>query len=259
MRQRGNQYREHLAETAPHVLEYEVELVIDGRTLERPVNYALVRIVPPKDVEIDPLRRPFVIVDPRAGHGPGIGGFKADSEIGVAFKAGHPCYFVGFLPDPMPGQTIEDIARAEAIFLEKVIALHPEADGKPCVIGNCQAGWAVMMLAAVRPELFGPIIIAGSPLSYWAGVRGKNPMRYSGGLLGGSWLTALASDLGQRQVRRRLAGAEFREPESREHAVEQAVQSLFQDRHRGAALSRFRALVGRSRQSQRRGDPVHRR
>ena len=96
----------------------------------------------------------------------------------------------------MPGQTIGDIARAEAIFLEKVIALHPDADGKPCVIGNCQAGWAVMMLAALRPELFGPIIIAGSPLSYWAGVRGKNPMRYSGGLLGGSWLTAFASDLG---------------------------------------------------------------
>jgi hypothetical protein len=96
----------------------------------------------------------------------------------------------------VPGQTIEDIALAEAVFLEKVIALHPEADGKPCVIGNCQAGWAVMMLAAIRPELFGPIIIAGSPLSYWAGVRGKNPMRYSGGLLGGSWLTAFASDLG---------------------------------------------------------------
>jgi Protein of unknown function (DUF3141) len=31
-----------------------------------------------------------------------------DSEIGVALKAGHPCYFIGFLPDPMPGQTIED-------------------------------------------------------------------------------------------------------------------------------------------------------
>jgi hypothetical protein len=196
MRQRGNQYREHMAETAPHVLDYEVELVIDGRTLERPVNYALVRVVPPRGIAIDPARRPFVVVDPRAGHGPGIGGFKADSEIGVAFKAGHPCYFIGFLPDPMPGQTIEDIARAEAMFLEKVIALHPDADGKPCVIGNCQAGWAVMMLAAIRPELFGPIIIAGSPLSYWAGVHGKYPMRYSGGLLGGSWLTALTSDLG---------------------------------------------------------------
>lgn len=196
MRQRGNQYREHLAETVPNVLDYQVELVVDGRTLERPVNYGLVRVVPPPGTEIDPTRRPFVVVDPRAGHGPGIGGFKADSEIGVAFKAGHPCYFIGFLPEPMPGQTIEDVARAEAVFLEKVIALHPDADGKPCVIGNCQAGWAVMMLAAMRPELFGPIIIAGAPLSYWAGVHGKNPMRYSGGLLGGSWLTALTGDLG---------------------------------------------------------------
>jgi pimeloyl-ACP methyl ester carboxylesterase len=196
MRERGNRYREHLAETVPHVLDYEVELVIDGRTLDRPVNYALARVIPPPGVEIDRTRRPFVIIDPRAGHGPGIGGFKADSEIGVAFKAGHPCYFIGFLPEPMPGQTIGDIARAEAVCLEKVAALHPDADGKPCVIGNCQAGWAVMMLAAIRPELFGPIIIAGSPLSYWAGVRGKYPMRYSGGLLGGSWLTAFASDLG---------------------------------------------------------------
>ena len=196
MRHRGNQYREHLAEIAPHVLSFAGDIVLDGRTLERPVNYALVRIIPPKGVGIDPTRRPFVVVDPRAGHGPGIGGFKADSEIGVAFKAGHPCYFVGFLPDPMPGQTIEDVARAEAVFLEEVIALHPDADGKPCVIGNCQAGWAVMMLAAMRPELMGPIIIAGSPLSYWGGVHRKNPMRYSGGLLGGSWLTALTSDLG---------------------------------------------------------------
>jgi len=197
MRQRGNTYREQLKKVAPNVLEFPVEVLIDGRTLARPVNYALVRVIPPKGIEIDPGRRPFVIVDPRAGHGPGIGGFKADSEIGVAFKAGHPCYFIGFLPEPVPGQTIEDIARAEAVFLEKVIALHPDANGKPCVIGNCQAGWAVMILAALRPELFGPIILAGTPLAYWAGVRGKNPMRYSGGLLGGSWLTALTSDLGQ--------------------------------------------------------------
>ncbi|MGA8966534.1 MAG: DUF3141 domain-containing protein, partial [Pseudolabrys sp.] len=195
MRQRGNEYRAHLAETVPHVLEFAFELVMDGRGLDRPVNYGLVRIIPPKGAIIDPTRRPFVVIDPRAGHGPGIGGFKADSEIGVALKAGHPCYFIGFVPDPLPGQTIEDVARAEAVFLERVIALHPQADGKPCVIGNCQAGWAVMILAAMRPDLFGPIIIAGSPLSYWAGVHGKNPMRYSGGLLGGTWLTALTSDL----------------------------------------------------------------
>ncbi len=196
MRQRGAQYEEHRTQTAPNVLEFEARLVRDGRTLARPVNYALVSIVPPEGVVTDPSKRPFVVVDPRAGHGPGIGGFKADSEIGVAMKAGHPCYFIGFLPDPVPGQTIEDIALAEAVLLETVIARHPDADGKPCVIGNCQAGWAVMIVAALRPELFGPIIIAGAPLSYWAGVKGQNPMRYSGGLLGGSWLAALTGDLG---------------------------------------------------------------
>jgi len=196
MRRRGESYREHGAMPAPHVLDYAAELVLDGRTLPRPANYILVRIVPPEGSDIDPAKRPFVVVDPRAGHGPGIGGFKADSEIGVAMKAGHPCYFVGFLPDPVPGQTIEDVAMAEAAFLEEVGRRHPDANGKPCVIGNCQAGWAVMMLAAIRPELFGPIIVAGAPLSYWAGVKGKNPMRYLGGLLGGSWLTQLTSDLG---------------------------------------------------------------
>lgn len=196
MRQRGDQYRDHMAKAAPNVLDYEFELIVDGRELPRPVNYGLVRILPSDGQAVDPGKRPFVVIDPRAGHGPGIGGFKADSEIGVALQAGHPCYFIGFLPDPVPGQTIEDIAQAEAQFLETIIARQPDADGKPCVIGNCQAGWAVMILAAIRPELFGPIIIAGSPLSYWAGVRGRNPMRYSGGLLGGSWLTALTSDLG---------------------------------------------------------------
>src|SRR4051794_36393992 len=164
MRRRGDQYREHVSKTAPHVLSYAAELIIDGRQLQEPINYVLVRIIPPEGVEIDLKRRPFIIVDPRAGHGPGIGGFKADSEIGVAMQAGHPCYFIGFLPEPMPGQTIERIARAEAIFIEKVIERHPNADGKPCVIGNCQAGWAIMILASLRPELFGPLIIAGRRL-----------------------------------------------------------------------------------------------
>jgi pimeloyl-ACP methyl ester carboxylesterase len=196
MRERGERYLGHAARSAPHVLKFRYELVMDGRKLGRAVNYALVRVVPPAGVNVDARKRPFVIVDPRAGHGPGIGGFKADSEVGVAFKAGHACYFIGFLPDPVPGQTIEDVAHAEAVFLEQVAALHPEAEGKPAVVGNCQAGWAVMWLAAMRPELFGPIIVAGSPLSYWAGVRGQNPMRYLGGLLGGSWLAALMGDLG---------------------------------------------------------------
>ena len=196
LQRRSERYHEHSAKAAPHVLKFGCKLVMDGRRLPRPVNYVLVHIVPPDGIEIHADKRPFVIVDPRAGHGPGIGGFKPDSEVGVALKAGHPCYFIGFLPNPVPGQTIEDIAHAEAAFLERVIALHPNAEGKPAVVGNCQAGWAIMLLAAMRPELFGPIIVAGSPMSYWAGVHGQNPMRYTGGLLGGSWLTAMMGDLG---------------------------------------------------------------
>ena len=64
------------------------------------------------------------------------------------------------------------------------------------VVGNCQAGWAIMMMAAAAPDDVGIVAIAGSPLSYWAGVEGMNPMRYTGGLLGGTWLTSLAGDLG---------------------------------------------------------------
>jgi hypothetical protein len=197
LRERGNTFWERSADPIPHVLKFKAELVRDGRTLpERPVNYLLVHIVPPEGVKIDPAKRPFIVVDPRAGHGPGIGGMKQDSEIGEALAEGHPCYFIGFLPTPVPGQTIEDVWRAEAIFVQDVAARHPDAEGKPVIIANCQAGWQTMIMAAVNPDLAGPIMLAGSPLSYWAGVPGKNPMRYTGGVLGGTWLTSLAGDLG---------------------------------------------------------------
>ncbi|WP_373191293.1 DUF3141 domain-containing protein [Halomonas sp.] len=196
MRQRGNQYLEHIEKTKPNVLGFDAEVLMDGRGLPRPVNYELLRILPPEGMETDLQMRPFVVVDPRAGHGPGIGGFKPDSEIGVALRAGHPCYFIGFLPYPVKGQTVEDVVEAEVAFLRRVIERHPETSEKPMVVGNCQAGWQIMMAAALEPELFGPILIAGAPLSYWAGERGKAPMRYTGGLTGGSWMTSLLSDLG---------------------------------------------------------------
>ncbi len=196
LRQRGNDYLEQSSRTAPHVLNFGFNLLIDGRTLPKPVNYVLVEIVPPADVAIHPRKRPFIVFDPRAGHGPGIGGMKHDSEIGVALRAGHPCYFVGFLPKPEPGRTIADVYRAEAHFVQFVAERHRDADGKPVLIGNCRAGWQIMMMAAMAPDLPDPILIAGTPLTYWAGVRGKYPMRYLGGMLGGTWLTWLMGDLG---------------------------------------------------------------
>ncbi len=197
LRERGNICAEHEQSGKPPVLVFDYEIIVDGRKLERAANYALAAIKPPADcVPTDPHKRPFVVIDPRAGHGPGIGGSKIDSEIGIALKQGHPCYFVMFFPTPVAGQTIECVTSAEKIFLAKVNELHPGDAGKPFVIGNCQGGWALMILAALAPESVGPILLAGSPIAYWSGVEGKYPMRYSGGLLGGTWAASLAGDLG---------------------------------------------------------------
>jgi pimeloyl-ACP methyl ester carboxylesterase len=199
LRQRGNNFLEHERQGLPPVLRFDYEIVMDGRSFKRPVNYALVRIVPPKGVTVDAKRRPYVIIDPRGGHGPGIGGFKDDSQVGVALHAGHPVYFVIFFPNPEPGQTLPDVCNAEREFVHRVRELHPDAP-KPGIVGNCQAGWAAMMLAAANPDDTGPIVIVGAPMSYWGGAwsegEGDNPMRYAGGLLGGTWLASLTSDLG---------------------------------------------------------------
>ena len=199
LRQRGNNYHEHQAAGTPPLLHFEWEMVLDARGFAQPVNYALVRIVPPEGVKVDATRRPYVIIDPRAGHGPGIGGFKDDSQVGVALAAGHPVYFVIFFPEPQPGQTLSDVCTAEQAFVRKVRELHPKSP-KPAIVGNCQGGWAAMMLAASDPEITGPIVINGAPMSYWGGAwsegEGDNPMRYSGGLLGGSWLASLSADMG---------------------------------------------------------------
>jgi pimeloyl-ACP methyl ester carboxylesterase len=199
LRQRGNAFVEHTRAGLPPVLHFTYETVLDARTFERPVNYALVRVAPPAGVMVDPKRRPYIILDPRAGHGPGIGGFKDDSQVGVALAAGHPVYFVIFFPEPEDGQTIYDVCAAEQKFVHEVRARHPESP-RPVIVGNCQGGWAAMMLASASPEDAGPIVINGAPMSYWGGAwregEGDNPMRYAGGLLGGTWLASLASDLG---------------------------------------------------------------
>ncbi|ACK51887.1 conserved hypothetical protein [Methylocella silvestris BL2] len=195
MRDVGNAFNEQMAGERTPVLVYDYEMALDGRKMSRPVNYALVRIIPPEGTPVDPMRRPFMIIDPRAGHGPGIGGFKLDSEVGVALAHGHAVYFVIFFPDPEPGQTLADVCAAEGLFVREVSRRHPGAD-KPAILGNCQGGWAAALVAASNPYVTGPIVLNGAPLSYWAGERGKNPLRYKGGLKGGAMPVLLLSDLG---------------------------------------------------------------
>ncbi|MGB8738185.1 MAG: DUF3141 domain-containing protein, partial [Rhodomicrobium sp.] len=195
LRQRGDQQASMAARPMATVLRYKQEQLMSGYSFARPMNYSLSRIIPPEGMRTNPRKRPVVVVDPRAGQGPGIGGFKKESEIGDALAAGHSVYFIGFTAEPVPGQRFLDVVEGQVKFFEEVVRRHPNAP-KPMAIGNCQAGYQTLMVAMLRPDLFGPCLIVGSPMSYWQGVRGKNPMRYSGGLFGGSWMTALTSDLG---------------------------------------------------------------
>ncbi|VVN27229.1 DUF3141 domain-containing protein [Pseudomonas fluorescens] len=195
LRQRGDNTLAHERAGYPLLLKFDHETLVAGADLSRPVNYSLLQVFGGSGKPIDDNKPPVIIIDPRGGHGSGIGGFKQDSVIGESLRAGHPTYFIAFSHSPSPGQTLADITAAQARFIEVVSARHP-ASSKPVVIGNCQAGWALMGLAASRPELPGLIIVNGAPLSYWAGVNGRNPMRYTGGLLGGGWMARLGSDLG---------------------------------------------------------------
>jgi hypothetical protein len=117
LRKRGNNYLELSANGQPPVLVFDYETIIDDKTLTSPVNYSLVRITDRRGTRPDrragrenpkgkgaekrgtePDRReqpkglvgqeyeadrPILIIDPRAGHGPGIGGSKLDSQNGL--------------------------------------------------------------------------------------------------------------------------------------------------------------------------------
>lgn len=198
LRKRANNMLEHEDAGMPPVLTFQYEMLLDARLFERPANYALLRITTAgtehADDCIDETKPPVIIMDPRAGHGPGIGGLKRDSEIGIALHEGFPVYFVSFFPAPSPHQKLVDVLHALHRFVDEVIARH--ADKTPVLYGNCQAGWAAMLVAIHCRAPVGPIVLNGSPLSYWAGESGANPMRLAGGLLGGSWLTHFVSDLG---------------------------------------------------------------
>jgi len=197
LRSRANNMLAHEAAGLPPLIHFEYETILDARRFERPASYGLLRITACGEAQLERFVRPdtcpVIVLDPRAGHGPGIGGFKRDSEVGIALEEGHPVYFVVFYPEPCPGQTLADVLHALRRFVQEVQRRHGQA---PVLYGNCQAGWAVTLLAADCEGLVGPTVLNGSPLSYWAGEKDVNPMRLAGGLTGGVWLVHFLADLG---------------------------------------------------------------
>lgn len=197
LRKRANAMLEHERAGLPPLLNFKSEMILDARGFDQPANYALLRIIEIGDECwedcVDPERPPVIVIDPRAGHGPGIGGFKRDSEVGIALHVGHPVYVVIFFPEPCPGQTLSDVLKALRRFVEHVARLHDRK--RPILYGNCQAGWAATLISAHCEDVAGPVVLNGSPLSYWAGEPGVNPMRVTAGLVGGVWLTHFLADI----------------------------------------------------------------
>lgn len=198
LRERANNMLAHEQAGLPPLLDFDYETILDARQFEHPVNYALLRITGSGNDKfeecVDENKRPVIVIDPRAGHGPGIGGFKRDSEVGMALHEGHAVYFVIFFPEPCPGQTLADVHHALGHFIEEVGRRHNGT--APVLYGNCQAGWAVILLSADCEGMVGPAVLNGSPLSYWAGESDANPMRLAGGLTGGAWIAHYLADLG---------------------------------------------------------------
>lgn len=198
LRERAANMQAHEAAGMPPLLHFEAEQVADARELNPPCNYRLLRVTRcgtdhlEEHVRADEV--PVLVVDPRAGHGPGIGGFRRDSEVGMALLEGHPVYFVVFDPEPVEGQTLGAVIGALARFVEIVARRH---QGRaPIVYGNCQGGWAVTLALSHCRREAGLIVLNGSPLSYWAGESGVNPMRLLGGFTGGVWPAHWLADLG---------------------------------------------------------------
>ncbi len=152
LRQRGNNWLEHEDAGKPPLLHFEWEMIVDARTFERPVNYALVRIIPPqRRSRSTTTRRPFVIIDPRAGHGPASADSSRTRRSASPSRPGIRSISSIFFPDPEPGQTLADVMRRGSEFVARSSPTGIPKPAKPVMVGNCQGGWATMMLAAAHP------------------------------------------------------------------------------------------------------------
>jgi hypothetical protein len=139
----------------PPVLQFDYETVMDGRSFSAPgqLRAAAHRPAEGRDrrSQAPALRHHRSARRAR----PGIGGFKDDSQVGIALREGHPVYFVDVLPESRPGRRCSTCAMPSASSCITCAKLHPDAP-KPGIVGNCQAGWAAMMLAAANPDDTGP-------------------------------------------------------------------------------------------------------
>ena len=175
-------------------------MVVDGRKLARPVNYALVRIIPPAGVAD---RRDEAAVHHR---GPARGTRAGDRRVQAGLAGRRR-------PEGRPPRLLRDLLRPAGARARRcrTSARPRRSSSRPWRTGTRTAPsrplWATAR-AAGRPCCWprrtrtsrgrwsstAPRCPTGAAAG--SGGEGENPMRYLGGLMGGAWLALLTSDLG---------------------------------------------------------------
>jgi len=104
---------------------------------------------------------------------------KQTSEIGVGICRRPSLLFRRLFARSGAGSDNRRRLRGRSSVVEQVMARHRDADGKPCLIWQLPSRLANHDDERGSTPTVGPIMLAGSPLSYWAGGHGKNPMAIS--------------------------------------------------------------------------------
>jgi hypothetical protein len=168
---------------------------------------------------------------------PALAVSRPTARLGVALRAGHPCYFVGFTPDPMPGQTIEDIMLCRGGVPGKGHRTAPRSRRQalrhrqlPGRLGGDDAGRDPA--GTVRADHHSRLaaVLLGRRRRAKPDALHRRPGRRQLG-------HGADQRPRQRQVRRRLPGRELREPESGQYPVDQELQPLVQGGHRRDRVS----------------------
>ena len=242
--------RAHATQGLQPVLHFDYEIVLDGRKLRAPgqLRAAAHHAARGRDGRC------------RSG-GPTSSSIRAPATAPASAASrtirrsawrcapGHPVYFVIFFRDPEPGQTLLDVCEAEQQFVQQGARAAPDS-AKPAIIGNCQGGWAAMMLAAVRSRRHRPDrhqrradVVLGRRLAAKARATTRCAMPAACSAARGS--PRSSADLGNGKFDGAHLVQNFENLNPANSLLGQVLPPLRQRRHRAAALPRVRALVGR--------------
>ena len=233
---------------SPPVLHFDYETMVDGRTFERPVNYALVahHAAGRRRRSIRSAGRTSSSIRARATARASAASRTTRRSASRCAPATR-CTSSSSSRSRSPGRRCSTCAPPSSSSCARCASLHPDSP-KPAIVGNCQGGWAAMMLAAADPDDTGPIVINGAPMSYWGGAwrkaRATTRCATPAGCSAASWLASFAPTSAT-ACSTAPTWCRTSRTSTPPTPLGQVLPRVRERRHRAAALPRVRALVGR--------------